>query len=445
MYIGTPHSRHCDDTLLYLDAGKHVLCEKPFAINHEQATRMAAAARQNQRFLMEAIWSRFLPSYAELRRLVASGAVGDLKFVEASFGFNAPFDPAHRLFAPELGGGALLDVGLYPVQLAHMLLGAPDDVTATAEIGETGVDEQIAVVMSYADGPMAVAMAAIRAALPSTARIGGKSGVIVVPAMMHHPPYLEVHDTHAKVDRIETPNEGNGLHYQAEEVHRCLRAGLLESAVMPLADSLRDRPHPRPRPPPDRPPLPRRVTPTPRANWRQQTCYSDGVLTPVRGVGVGQPMARAASRASRLAPSRWRTSRQSPIVRTGTPALRSATANLVSGTSPDVMITVSARTFSSGRRRDARGTARDPIASTVAPPSSRTPACSRSCDEAEPAGKTQLHAEHARSARSRRRRGRGDGTGRRSTARPCRHRAPRRGARRASRGSRAATPRARAP
>ena len=237
VYIGTPHSRHCDDTLLYLGAGKHVLCEKPFAINHAQATRMAAAARQHQRFLMEAIWSRFLPAYGEIRRLVASGAIGDLKFVEASFGFNAPFDPAHRLFAPELGGGALLDVGLYPVQLAHMLLGAPDDVTATAEIGETGVDEQIAVVMSYADGPMAVAMAAIRAALPSTARIGGKSGVIVVPAMMHHPPYLEVHDTHAKVDRIETPNEGTGLHYQAEEVHRCLRAGLLESAVMPLADS----------------------------------------------------------------------------------------------------------------------------------------------------------------------------------------------------------------
>jgi predicted dehydrogenase len=100
VYIGTPHSRHCDDTLLYVDAGKHVLCEKPFAINHEQATRMVAAARQNQRFLMEAIWSRFLPAYGELRRLLASGAVGDLKFVEASFGFNAPFDPAHRLFAP---------------------------------------------------------------------------------------------------------------------------------------------------------------------------------------------------------------------------------------------------------------------------------------------------------------------------------------------------------
>ncbi len=128
--------------------------------------------------------------------------------VEASFGFRAPFVPTHRLFALELGGGALLDVGLYPVQLAHMLLGAPDDVTATAEIGETGVDEQIAVVMAYADGPLAVAMAAIRTALPSTARINGSEGVIVVPAQMHHPAYLEVHDTQGRVERIDTPDNG---------------------------------------------------------------------------------------------------------------------------------------------------------------------------------------------------------------------------------------------
>jgi predicted dehydrogenase len=237
VYIGTPHSRHCDDALLYLDAGKHVLCEKPFAINEEQATRMADAARENQRFSMEAIWSRFLPAYVQLREIVSSGRVGAIHMIEASFGFRASFDPAHRLFALELGGGALLDVGLYPVQLAHMLLGVPDDVTATAEIGETGVDEQIAVVMSYDDGPMAVAMAAIRANLPSTAHIGGREGNIVLPAMLHHPAYLEVHGARGAVERIDTPMEGNGLHYQAEEVHRCLRAGLLESSVMPLADS----------------------------------------------------------------------------------------------------------------------------------------------------------------------------------------------------------------
>ena len=119
-----------------------------------------------------------------------------------------------------------------------MLLGAPDDVTATAEIGETGVDEQIAVVMSYADGPMAVAMAAIRAALPSTARIGGnerrhRRARDDAPARRTSRSTTRT----ATVDRIETPMDGNGLHYQAEEVHRCLRAGLLESAVMPLADS----------------------------------------------------------------------------------------------------------------------------------------------------------------------------------------------------------------
>jgi predicted dehydrogenase len=237
VYIGTPHSRHCDDTLLYLNAGKHVLCEKPFALNEEQATRMADAAQRNQRFLMEAIWSRFLPAYVQLRHIVSDGRIGDVAVVEASFGFRAPFDPAHRLFALELGGGALLDVGLYPVQLAHMLLGEPDEVTANAEIGETGVDEQIAVVMSYDDGPMAVAMAAVRAKLASTARIGGRKGIIVLPAMMHHPQYLEITDERGAVDHIDTPAEGNGLHYQAEEVHRCLRAGRLESAVMPLADS----------------------------------------------------------------------------------------------------------------------------------------------------------------------------------------------------------------
>ena len=229
VYVGTPHSRHCDDTLLYLDAGKHVLCEK-------QATRMADAARRNERFSMEAIWSRFLPAYVELRKVVSDGRVGAIHMIEASFGFRAAFDPAHRLFALELGGGALLDVDLYPVQLAHMLLGIPDDVTATAEIGETGV-EQIAVVMSYDDGPMAVAMAAIRAKLPSTAHIGGREGNIVLPAMLHHPAYLEVHGARGAVEHIDTPMEGNGLHYQAEEVHRCLRAGLLESSVMPLDDS----------------------------------------------------------------------------------------------------------------------------------------------------------------------------------------------------------------
>ncbi|HXY93001.1 MAG TPA: Gfo/Idh/MocA family oxidoreductase, partial [Acidimicrobiia bacterium] len=140
VYVATPHSRHCADTLLFLAAGKHVLCEKPFALNHAQASSMAADARARGLFLMEAMWSRFLPAYVELRRLVAGGAVGEVVLVEGAFGFAVPFDASHRLFAPELGGGALLDVGVYPVQLAHLLLGTPAGVSAVAAMGATGVD-----------------------------------------------------------------------------------------------------------------------------------------------------------------------------------------------------------------------------------------------------------------------------------------------------------------
>jgi predicted dehydrogenase len=236
VYVASPHSRHYSDTLLYLHAGKHVLCEKPFAINHGQAVRMADAARSHDRFLMEAIWSRFLPAYVELRRLVAEGAIGDVRMVEASFGFAVPFDARHRLFDLELGGGALLDVGLYPVQLAHMLLGPPDGVEAVAQLGVSGADEQSAVLLRYDDGPLAVALAAITTTLACTARVSGTNGAIELPARFHCPVSLDVRVGGA-ITRVDAPFVGNGLQYQASEVHRCLRAGQAESAVMPLADS----------------------------------------------------------------------------------------------------------------------------------------------------------------------------------------------------------------
>ncbi len=185
---------------------------------------------------MEAIWSRFLPAYVELRRLVTDGAIGDVRLVDASFGFAAPNDPRHRLFDLALGGGALLDVGLYPVQLAHMLLGPPDEVRAVAHLGVTGADEQSAVLLQYADGPLAVALASITTVYACTARVSGTAGAIEVPARFHCPTFLEVH-TGGTTTRVDAPFAGNGLHYEAEEVHRCLRAGKAESTVMPLADS----------------------------------------------------------------------------------------------------------------------------------------------------------------------------------------------------------------
>ena len=236
VYVGTPHSRHYADTLLYLEADKHVLCEKPFALNQSQAATMCETARARGRLLMEAMWSRFLPAYVELRKLVAEHRIGDVRMVTASFGFRAPLDPSHRLFALELGGGALLDVGIYPVQLAAMVLGEPDHVAAVGEIGTTGVDEQIVVVMTFSGGPIAVAEAAIRTNLPCTARISGTDGAIEVPAFHHCPSFLDV-SAGGPPARVDLPFDGNGLHYQAEEVHRCLHAGLQESPVMPLSDT----------------------------------------------------------------------------------------------------------------------------------------------------------------------------------------------------------------
>ena len=186
---------------------------------------------------MEALWSRFLPAYVELRALVGNGRIGDVMSVSGSFGFRVPVvDPDHRLFAPALGGGALLDIGLYPVQLALMLLGEPERVSAVADIGSTGVDEQIVVTMGFGTGQLATAEAALRTNLACTAHVSGTDGAIEIPAFLHCPAYLDVHEGGAPT-RIDTPMDGNGLHHQAIEVHRCLRAGESESPVMTHADS----------------------------------------------------------------------------------------------------------------------------------------------------------------------------------------------------------------
>jgi predicted dehydrogenase len=238
VYVATPHAQHEAVVLRAIEAGKHVLCEKPFAINEQQVVAMTERAHARHRFLMEAMWTRFLPAYVELRALVADGRIGEVRMVTGSFGYRAPFDPDHRLFAAALGGGALLDVGVYPVQLALMLLGEPERVFSVADIGTTGVDEQIAVTMGFGGGQVAVAEAALRTNLACTARISGTAGAVELPAFLHCPAYLDVQ---AGVDtaRVPTPMDGNGLHYQAAEVHRGLRAGRLESPIMPLADSRR--------------------------------------------------------------------------------------------------------------------------------------------------------------------------------------------------------------
>ncbi|MDT3446599.1 Gfo/Idh/MocA family oxidoreductase [Pseudofrankia sp. BMG5.37] len=238
VYVATPASRHEQDTVTFLEAGKHILCEKPFAINARQARQMAEHARARGLFLMEAIWSRFLPTYRSLVDVLASGRIGQPLLVEADFGMRWPIRPEHRLFDPDLGGGALLDLGIYPVQLCSLVLGSAEHVAAAGVIGETGVDEQVAAVLRHARGALGVVKAAIRVTMTCTARIAGTDGSIDLPAFMHCPNALTVTTRPGGAEHIDGSYEGNGLQFEIAEVHRCLLEGLTESPVMPLDETI---------------------------------------------------------------------------------------------------------------------------------------------------------------------------------------------------------------
>ncbi|MGO8860576.1 MAG: Gfo/Idh/MocA family protein [Acidimicrobiales bacterium] len=237
VYVATPHSRHEADALTALRAGKHVLCEKPFALNAEQARRMAEEARARGLFLMEAIWSRFLPAYRSLVDLIGEGRIGDPLLVEADFGFRSPVQPEHRHFSRELGGGALLDLGIYPVQLCSLVLGPVEHVVAAGSIGETGVDEQVVAVLTHTGGTLGVVKAAVRVGMACTARIAGTEGWIDIPALMHCPTSLTI-STRAGSEHIDGSYQGNGLRFEIAEVHRLLALGRTESDIMALDETI---------------------------------------------------------------------------------------------------------------------------------------------------------------------------------------------------------------
>lgn len=240
VYVATPHARHEADTVLALAGGKHVLCEKAFALNADQARRMVTAARASGLFLMEALWSRFLPGYRRLRELLDDGRIGEPLLVEADFGFRAPFDPTHRLFDLAQGGGALLDLGIYPVQLCTFVLGLPERVRADGVVGASGADEVVTGLLHHAGGRLGVVKAATRVGLSCTARVSGSDGWIDVPAFMHCPTTLSIGGLGAVGDAevLDVGFEGDGLQFEIEEVHRCLADGRTESPLLPLDESV---------------------------------------------------------------------------------------------------------------------------------------------------------------------------------------------------------------
>jgi predicted dehydrogenase len=238
IYVATPHTFHKQNTLLCLEAGKPVLCEKPFAINAAEAAEMIAAARSRGLFLMEAMWTRFLPHIAALRELLAAGAIGEVRQLRADFSFRAEFDPRGRLFDPALGGGGLLDVGIYPISLAWMVLGAPSRIVSMAELGATGVDEQAAMIFGYPGGQLAVLTCGTRTSSPHEGLILGSEGMIRLHEGWWHASSLTLSRSGRPDELIEPPAVGNGYNNEAAEVMRCVREGRLESDVMPLDETL---------------------------------------------------------------------------------------------------------------------------------------------------------------------------------------------------------------
>lgn len=238
IYVSTPHSLHKENSLLSLNAGKAVLCEKPFTINAAEAEEVINLARQKRLFLMEAMWSRFIPAVVKMRQMIAAGTLGDLRMLVAELGFRADFDPQHRLFNPALGGGALLDVGIYPISLASMLFGPPTRVTGMAHLGETGVDEQSAFLLGYEQGRIAILYCAVSTDTPSEALVIGTEGRVKLHAPIYCPAKLTLSRPGRPDEIIDAPYEATGYQYEAIEVVKCLQAGKLESEVMPLDETL---------------------------------------------------------------------------------------------------------------------------------------------------------------------------------------------------------------
>lgn len=238
VYVAVPHTGHEEVTLTAIAAGKAVLCEKPFAINAAQTERMVAAARAAGVFLMEAMWVRFLPHQVALRDLIAEGRIGEIRSVIVDRGEVLSCDPAHRVLDPALGGGALLDLGIYPVSFASMLLGTPDRVAAFATAAVTGVDAQTSALFGYPGGAHALVTTALDSRTANTASITGTKGRIDVAdwADGRLPVKLTLLD--GTTQSLDFPREGKGLRLQAAEVGRCLRAGEAQSPVMPLDETL---------------------------------------------------------------------------------------------------------------------------------------------------------------------------------------------------------------
>ncbi|WP_445667151.1 Gfo/Idh/MocA family protein [Paenibacillus sp. FSL E2-8871] len=239
VYIGTPHPFHKENALLALRAGKAVLCEKPFTVNSGELEEVVAYARDHKLFLMEAMWSRYIPAIVKVREWIAEGRIGEVRLVKADLGFRTDWNPESRLLNLKLGGGALLDVGIYPVSFASMVFGPhPESISSTVHIGETGVDEHFSMLLDYGNGKTASLNGGIRLNTLEEAHVFGTEGRIIVEGTLVNPKSASLYIGDEKVESFVDDRASIGYCFEAEEVGRCLQAGFTESPVMSLDESL---------------------------------------------------------------------------------------------------------------------------------------------------------------------------------------------------------------
>ncbi|MDQ0757250.1 Gfo/Idh/MocA family protein [Arthrobacter sp. B3I4] len=238
VYVATPHAQHHAIAKAALNAGKHVLCEKAFTINAREAAELVELARTRGLFLMEAMWSRFLPSMQRAFEIAASGEIGEVKWVGADLGFPAPYSPTSRLWAPRDGGGALLDITIYPLLWALGTLGFPQTVSATGWLNDAGVDAQNALTLGYHHGAQAQLTSSLLAHGPRAATVAGSGGFLQSLGSVNNPTELlvRVGFDEPRIERFSAV--GRGYSYELREVTRCIQQGLTESPVMPLEESL---------------------------------------------------------------------------------------------------------------------------------------------------------------------------------------------------------------
>ena len=238
VYIATPHPQHHALAMSALEAGVPVVVEKAFTASLADTTEIVDLARARGLFCMEAMWTRFQPAVVEAKRLVADGAIGDVIAVQADLGAFRAYDPASRLFAPELGGGATLDLGVYVISLAQHFLGTPDTVTASGTRYPNGVDASAVIQLSYGDGRAASLVCSLTTESPGRAVVWGTGGSIEIAPRFHHPTRLVVRRNGTDAVTLDLPVTGRGYAHEIDEVNRCLAAGLTESATMPLDDTV---------------------------------------------------------------------------------------------------------------------------------------------------------------------------------------------------------------